>query len=187
MSTHTCHAEGCQATRRPEILMCFSHWRLVPREIQQAVMAAYKPDQDAGGTPSVAWCHAADAAIEGVAKKEKREVATTLTAKFHPKSRTKRPRELAIDQRTRAVNIRTDKYDVFIGRPGKDLDGPFGNPFRAGPALTRFREYFLERVASDPDYRAQVLALRGKRLGCFCKPKPCHGDIMAEWIDAQPE
>jgi hypothetical protein len=23
-----------------------------------------------------------------------------------------------------------------------------------------------------------VLALRGKRLGCLCKPAPCHGDII---------
>ncbi|WNZ62248.1 DUF4326 domain-containing protein [Myxococcus sp. MxC21-1] len=31
-----------------------------------------------------------------------------------------------------------------------------------------------------------MLTLRGKRLGCWCKPGPCHADILAEWVDAQP-
>ena len=85
------------------------------------------------------------------------------------------------------MNLRDEKYDVFIGRPGDELDGPFGNPFRSGPKLTRFKQYFLERVERDLEFRAQVLALRGKRLGCFCKPKPCHGDIIAEWVESQSE
>jgi hypothetical protein len=26
--------------------------------------------------------------------------------------------------------------------------------------------------------------LRGKTLGCFCKPHPCHGDIIAAYLDS---
>lgn len=57
----------------------------------------------------------------------------------------------------------------------------------ADEMLGKYREHFLARIARDPEFRARVLALRGKRLGCFCKPGPCHGDVMAAWIDAQPE
>lgn len=60
---------------------------------------------------------------------------------------------------------------------------------RMGPdadAFESFRWYLELRVQHDADYRAAVLGLRGKRLGCFCKPGPCHADVMAEWLDAQP-
>ncbi len=166
--------------------MCFSHWRLVPREIQKAVLAAGPLELAEKGSPSLEWCQAADAAIEHVARKEKRKVRTHLTQQFHPESTAKRPRELSPELRTRVVNMKDEAYDVYIGRPREGLTGPFGNPFRAGEALKRFREYFLERVGRDAEFRAQVLALRGKRLGCYCKPKPCHGDIIAEWLDSQP-
>jgi hypothetical protein len=165
--------------------MCFSHWRLVPTEIRQAVLATYRPGQGDADPPSLAWCHAADRAIETVALKEKRKVTEPLAGRFHPGAR-QRTREVSASERTRAVNMRDEAYDVYIGRPREGLEGPFGNPFRAGPALKRFREYFLDRVERDTDFRTQVLALRGKRLGCYCKPKPCHGDIIAEWIDSQP-
>ena len=28
-----------------------------------------------------------------------------------------------------------------------------------------------------------VVKLKGKTLGCFCKPYPCHGDIIAEYLN----
>lgn len=60
---------------------------------------------------------------------------------------------------------------------------------RMGPdadAFESFRWYLELRVQHDADYRTAVLGLRGKRLGCFCKPGPCHADVMAEWLDARP-
>lgn len=99
--------------------------------------------------------------------------------------------------RTRVVNLRCEPYDLYIGRRGDRGDGDFGNPYRIGdpvpgwphPAtreqvLACFREYFRARIRADPEYRRRVLGLRGKRLGCFCAPAPCHGDVIAEWIDA---
>ena len=99
---------------------------------------------------------------------------------------------------TRVVNIASgEPYDVYIGRAGHGPDGYYGNPFpltRDTPTLRRFvleafRDHFLDRVANDPTYRARVLALRGKTLGCpgNCAPKPCHGTVIATWIDEQPE
>jgi hypothetical protein len=52
--------------------------------------------------------------------------------------------------------------------------------------IASFRWYLELRTRHDPDYRRDVLALRGKRLGCFCKPAPCHADVLASWVNAQP-
>ena len=90
---------------------------------------------------------------------------------------------------TRVVNIRKEAYDVYIGRAGKGQDGYFGNPFRLkqdmirGGTLAGFREYFYRRLVNDAEYRRRVHELQGKTLGCFCKPHPCHGDIIKEYLD----
>lgn len=90
---------------------------------------------------------------------------------------------------TIVVNLRAKPYDVYIGRAGKGFDGYFGNPYRVeihgDKAISLFKKYFISRLNSDLDFRRRVLELRGKRLGCFCKPRPCHGDIIAEWINSQ--
>ena len=93
------------------------------------------------------------------------------------------------------VNLHHNEYDVYIGRAGRGEDGYFGNPFnfrataawphhdvaRAG-SLWEYRKYFLYRIETDPEFKERILALRGKRLGCFCKPKECHGAIIVEWL-----
>ena len=92
---------------------------------------------------------------------------------------------------TTVVNLRKNKYDVYIGR-SKNADlGLFGNPFsveehgRKG-ALLKLREYFHKRLDDDPEFKRKVLALKGRRLGCFCAPQPCHGHIIAEYLEGLP-
>lgn len=95
---------------------------------------------------------------------------------------------------TRVVNIRAERHDVYIGR-NKDAMH-FGNPFalkrsdlsnkvfpNRKDALMAFF-YWLngtDHQEVEPARREWVIAnmenLRGKTLGCFCKPKECHGDI----------
>lgn len=97
---------------------------------------------------------------------------------------------------TTVVNLRNEPHDVYIGR-GKDGEIPdppergcFGNPFsvrrygRRG-AIDRFVVYFYDRVEEDMAFRNAVLALKGSRLGCFCKPDECHGDVIKQWLDEQ--
>lgn len=99
------------------------------------------------------------------------------------------------DTKTVVVNLKREPFDVYIGRPGQGEDGYFGNPVRVerydaehlADVLTRFRAYFMNRVETDPEFRDRVRALRGKRLGCFCKPGRCHGDVIVEWIESQRE
>jgi hypothetical protein len=97
---------------------------------------------------------------------------------------------------THVVNIsRGSVCDVYIGRRlladrvvgAKDgLDGYFGNPYHLGTreeCIRRFREYFAHRIVEDGIFRQRVLALRGKRLGCFCAPRSCHGDVYVQWLE----
>ncbi len=97
---------------------------------------------------------------------------------------------------TRVVNLYKEKYDVYIGRPGKGQNGYFGNPYRIGEMCSRcgelhktggdtlkcYKEYFYERIENDQEFYNNVCNLYGKTLGCFCKPKPCHGDLIVEWL-----
>ena len=89
---------------------------------------------------------------------------------------------------TKVVNLYKDKYDIYIGRAGKNSDGYFGNPFsvelygRAG-CLSKFRDYFNNRIDADPEYKRRISELKDKILGCFCVPNKCHGHIYAEYLD----
>lgn len=124
----------------------------------------------------------------------------TKAAKDH-KLEIKRVLEEQRKQRysTRVVNMRKEPYDVYIGRAGHGFDGYFGNPYAAEHICERcsqlherpvdtlacFKDYFNERVLKDSAFRERVAALKGKTLGCFCKPKICHGDIIVAYLEAK--
>tara|TARA_R100000458_G_scaffold44181_1_gene42214 strand:- start:170 stop:451 length:282 start_codon:yes stop_codon:yes gene_type:complete len=89
---------------------------------------------------------------------------------------------------TEVVNLRNSTFDVYIGRAGRGEDGYFGNPFPISKGgrdecIARYREWFEFRIENDEEFKARVLELKGKRLGCFCKPQACHGDVIAEWLE----
>jgi len=91
--------------------------------------------------------------------------------------------------KTKVVNIYTDEYDVYIGRAGKGQDGFFGNPFNSNDRdknIEDFRIYFLDRLKTDKEFKRRVLELKGKTLGCFCSPKPCHGDVIINYLNDNP-
>lgn len=91
--------------------------------------------------------------------------------------------------KTRIVNIHKEPYDIYIGRAGKGQDGYFGNPFplkpgeEKGSTLIKYKEYFLNRINTDPEFKSKILALKDKTLGCFCKPHACHGDIIIKYLN----
>lgn len=70
VTIHHCHARGCAAPVKPEMLMCLKHWRSVPKNIQRRVWATYRPGQCDDMSPSSEWHVAADAAIKAVWDKE---------------------------------------------------------------------------------------------------------------------
>lgn len=87
------------------------------------------------------------------------------------------------------VNRMWSDFDVYIGRIS-----PWGNPWSDNPeskaefivgsreeSILRYEEWMRQRLDgpdTEPELASNILALEGKRLGCFCSPKPCHGDVL---------
>lgn len=92
---------------------------------------------------------------------------------------------------TTVVNIRNSDYDVYIGRAGNGKDGYFGNPIKLvagesrGSTIEMYKQYFYKRLKNDREFRGKILDLKGKTLGCFCKPHACHGDIIANYLNIE--
>jgi hypothetical protein len=38
-------------------------------------------------------------------------------------------------------------------------------------------------INNRPDLFSRLPELKGKILGCYCKPLPCHGDILVSLIE----
>lgn len=91
-------------------------------------------------------------------------------------------------RKTTIVNKRKSRYDVYIGRPSI-----FGNPYPITKKVNReesiklFKDYFDERIERDSTFKASILKLQGRKLGCFCAPKACHGDIIIDWLAKLPK
>ncbi len=95
---------------------------------------------------------------------------------------------------TRVINIKIDtkygkqksntKYE-YIGRGSY-----WGNPHSMYEKGEN-RDEVIRKFKYDFDFnkfpyieKSEVYKLAGKRLGCFCKPAKCHGDILAEYLNA---
>ena len=99
--------------------------------------------------------------------------------------------------RTRVVHVRDNVPGaVYIGRamPRQGLKAsPFANPHKIGPgvsrqtAITRYEEHLV----SHRDLWAELPALRGKALACWCRhdgeaitpDTRCHGDVLANLLN----
>jgi hypothetical protein len=72
------------------------------------------------------------------------------------------------------VHCKKDAYDVYIGRGSK-----WGNPYVIGKDGNR--EEVIAKYEKSLTNHAEIRSeLKGKTLGCWCKPKKCHGDILLE-------
>lgn len=84
---------------------------------------------------------------------------------------------------TRVVNKYKESYQVYIGR-----GSIWGNPFTVqehgrDAAISMYEIHIRERLKNEPELVRQLLNLKGNTLGCFCKPQPCHGDILIKLIE----
>ena len=74
--------------------------------------------------------------------------------------------------------------DVYIGRPSR-----WGNPFKVAAederseAIERYRDRLAEDLEQNRTTAADLCTLAGRRLVCWCAPKPCHGDVLASAAD----
>lgn len=61
---------------------------------------------------------------------------------------------------------------------------PWGNPYRLRPGASADERAeviaaYERHLAARPDLLARLGELRGRALGCWCAPRPCHGDLLA--------
>ena len=89
------------------------------------------------------------------------------------------------------AHVRKSAFDVYIGRQFAEFaHSPFCNPFHVGKhgsrtdVLLLFAEYWYAPEQKTLRNMA-VLNLSSKTLGCWCKPLPCHGDIIAGYVEAK--
>lgn len=93
------------------------------------------------------------------------------------------------DWQTTVVHCKKEPFDVYIGRPSK-----WGNPFTHKPgtiakyilptreeAIAAYKKWITE--GEGKQLLKDLHELKGKTLGCWCKPQSCHGDVLAELIN----
>jgi len=95
---------------------------------------------------------------------------------------------------TKVVNKdKYEPYDVYIGR-GSDWGNPYAVGFGRSPdeepddrdeAIRKFKyDFDRDYLKGGKKLKEKILMLRGKRLGCHCKPLACHGDVLAEYLNS---
>lgn len=95
---------------------------------------------------------------------------------------------------TRVVNIKTEsEYQAEKSTPNYEYIGRgsyWGNPYSMYEDGDD-REEVIRKFKYDFDYekfpnkeKSKIYQLAGKRLGCFCKPLACHGDVIADFLNS---
>ena len=95
---------------------------------------------------------------------------------------------------TRVINIKVDtEYQAKKSTPDYEYIGRgsyWGNPYSMYEEGDD-REEVIRKFKYDFDYekfpnkeKSEVYKLAGKRLGCFCKPHACHGDVLADFLNS---
>lgn len=82
---------------------------------------------------------------------------------------------MRISEVPKVVNIRREPCTLLIARPG-----PWGNPYPLSgeqERISAIRQYH-RWIMKQPDLILALPRLEGETLGCYCKPKPCHGDVL---------
>lgn len=94
---------------------------------------------------------------------------------------------------------------VYIGRErvieGIQYLGEWGNPHvinfqcricstpgrpvihERGETIVLYSQWLRDKIMENKDFREAVRNLHGKTLVCFCKPNPCHGDVLVRAAD----
>jgi len=94
-----------------------------------------------------------------------------------------------------------DSDNAYIGRRGVVFidkvrfppnDSIWANPFKItalktrSEVITEYKKYILSRL-NDPDDKIitweKLLELKDKKLGCWCAPEACHGNVLMKLIE----
>jgi hypothetical protein len=93
---------------------------------------------------------------------------------------------------TRLVHIKKEEYDILICRPSK-----WGNPYSSKEntlakyktknrteSIEKYREYITK--GEGKHLLDDLHELKNKRLGCWCYPNPCHGNVLISLLEGLP-
>lgn len=81
----------------------------------------------------------------------------------------------------KVVNLRKEKHDIYIGRGSK-----WGNPFKMKNTSEEERNRVCDEYEKwfwTTDMVNDLHELKGKVLGCYCKPLRCHGDFLVREVN----
>ena len=95
---------------------------------------------------------------------------------------------------TRVINIKKETdYSSQRSTPVYEYIGRgsyWGNPYSMYEEGDD-RDEVIRKYKYDFDFekfpnkaKSEVYKLAGKRLGCFCKPQSCHGDVLADFLNS---
>jgi hypothetical protein len=79
--------------------------------------------------------------------------------------------------------------DVYIGRacnmggwrlPQSKWHNPYSVKQYGAQAIPMFEQYLRNSPLIN-----EIEELRGKRLGCWCSPQPCHGDVLVKILNGR--
>jgi len=69
----------------------------------------------------------------------------------------------------------------------------FANPFKINKkgdnngtrdeVIAKYKSWINQKIQENSKIKLELLNLKGKTLGCWCKPEKCHGDVLLELID----
>ena len=81
---------------------------------------------------------------------------------------------------------------IYIGRNVRFIKGTtkskWANPFSLKKyGRQKCMELYTEYIHSQMELLADINELKGKILGCWCKPERCHGDILIKLIEQGKE
>ena len=88
----------------------------------------------------------------------------------------------------RMVNRRRPYFDIYIGRElyypnARFSQSKWANPFRVKIyGRKKSLELYEKHIRNTPRLWNALDELEGKILGDWCKPKPCHGDILIKLL-----
>ena len=87
--------------------------------------------------------------------------------------------------------------NIYIGRGGRIFinkeifhykESIWKNPYSVKKyGREKSLELYEIYLKSNPDLMDKLSELKGKTLGCWCKPEKCHGDILLKYIQIQVE
>ena len=93
--------------------------------------------------------------------------------------------------------MKNKEEHVYIGKKGAIFingvrfplyDSIWANPYKISENQSRekvlelYSEYVEKNIELNNLLIPELLKLKGKKLGCWCKPECCHGDILIKLI-----